>query len=127
MYDNLRVISLVNRQDIIADFTEFVGADNEIQIGENVFVPRMFELTKPHIIMMHQTSSGINVGLAPMIHEDSDITKVSFQASQVVSSYALGKNSGLAKAYVKAVSPIDLSPSMPSDWKPLAPKTYRAG
>lgn len=129
MYKQIYVFSFANGRDIIADAEHLISSelyDGAIKVGK-LTLPEVFDLTKPRIIMMHQTPKGIQVGMAPVNIDDPDEKEpIPFMRSTLSYCYALPEKSNLATNYIQSVSTIALASNL-SDVKPIGSGAFRAG
>lgn len=133
MYRNIHVFSFANGRDVIASATELLANDKSsetaLRFGK-LALPPVFSLVKPRIIMMHQTQTGIQVGMAPVnIDDANEANPIPFQTSGLIYCYELPDNAKLVKSYLQSVSSIDLATSLAAKAAPVGGQNsaFRAG
>ena len=113
MYKDIYVFSFANGRDIVASASDFKErAMQTLKVG-TIYLPEVFNLTKPRLIMMHQTASGIQVGMAPVnIDDTTEAEPIPFMRNALAYCYSLPDSSKLAKNYLQSISSISLATNL---------------
>ena len=111
----LYVFSFSNGRDIIADASAYLTKTEGCTKFGDLYLPSVFTLDKPRILMMHPSPTGIRVGMAPAnVEEPQDSNPMPFNFSELVYCYQISKEKGdLATNYVQSTTNIAIASSMP--------------